>query len=200
MTIDKNIFWRTGCFYEKEGAFTGEISNEMIKDMGARFVIIGHSERRILGETNKEISKKVLQSLKFGFHVILCVGEKERDFEGMYLKELNMQIRESLENVPANLLSKLVIAYEPIWAIGEGKKAMDSKEMHFISLFIRKQLIKMFNKKVSALVAVLYGGSVKSDNAVDFVKEDEVDGLLVGRASQDPFEFSKIITNVSSSI
>jgi triosephosphate isomerase len=185
---------------QKEGSFTGEISNSMIKDMGARFVIAGHSERREMGESSELVAEKALNSLQFGFHVIVCVGEKERDFEGMYLKDLAKQIKDSLEGIPTKLAEKLIIAYEPIWAIGEGKKAMDAKEMHFISLFIRKQLIKIFNKKTAQSVGILYGGSVNSDNAKDFVIEEDVDGLLVGRASLNPFEFSKIVTNVSNSI
>ena len=197
---NKIFFGAQDIFYADEGAFTGEISGEMLHDLGVRFVITGHSERRALGETNETVSQKVQYALKEGFHVIMCVGEKERDFEGQYLKELSGQIKESLEGLPSTLTKKLIIAYEPVWAIGEGKKAMQAQEMHFISLFIKKQLIKIFNRKVAKNVPILYGGSVDSENAGDFVAECDIDGLLVGRASLNPFEFSKIITNVSNSI
>lgn len=193
----KIFFGAQDIFYEKEGPFTGEISAYMIKEMGARFTIVGHSERRLLGESNDVVSKKVLTSLMEGFHTILCIGEQERDFEGKYLKELTEQIKKSLEGVTANLTKKLIIAYEPVWAIGEGNKSMDYQEMHFISLFIKKQLIKIFNKKVSDQISILYGGSVNSENASQFVSESGCDGLLVGRASLNPFEFCKIVNNVS---
>jgi triosephosphate isomerase len=194
----KIFFGAQDVFYEKKGSYTGEISTNMIKDLGARFVIVGHSERRAMGEANELISKKVLTSLKSGLHTILCIGEEKRDAEANYLKEIIKQIKETLDNVPANLLKNLMIAYEPIWAIGEGKKAMDHEEMHFISLFIKKQLIKIYNKKVANQVSILYGGSINSDNAADFTNTEGVDGLLVGRASLNPFEFAKIIKNVSS--
>lgn len=194
---NKIFFGAQDIFYEKEGAYTGEISGDMIKDLGARFVIVGHSERRALGETNEIISKKLKTSLEFGFHTILCIGEKERDFEGNYLKELSQQISGSLSNISPSLVKNLIIAYEPVWAVGEGHTAMDFKEMHFISLFIKKQLMKIFNKKNVKEISIIYGGSVDCENAGSFIKEGEIDGLLVGRASLNPYEFSKIVSNVS---
>lgn len=197
---NKIFFGAQNIFFEKEGAYTGEISAHILKDLSAHFVIIGHSERRALGETDEIVSKKVLTSLRSDFHTILCVGEKERDSEGKFLFDLSEQIKNSLKEIPANLMSKLIIAYEPIWAIGEGKKAMDAKDMHFISLYIKKQLIKIYNRKIAKLVSILYGGSVNSENAGEFITESECDGLLVGRSSLNPYELSKIITNVSKSI
>lgn len=194
---NKIFFGAQDVFYEKEGPYTSQISASMIKELGARFVIVGHSELRALGETDEIVSKKVLTSLQSDFHTILCIGEKERDFEGKYLKELAEQIKKSLEGVNSNLTKKLIIAYEPVWAIGEGKKPMDPQEMHFISLYIQKQLIKIFNRKVAKQIPVLYGGSVNSDNAGDFTSQIGCDGLLVGRSSLNPFEFSKIVNNVS---
>jgi len=196
----KVFFGAQDVFYEKDGAYTGQISIEMIKDAGTHFVIVGHSEKRALGESDETVSKKVQATLKSGLHTVLCIGEKERDFEGKYLKTLSDQIKNSLQNIPSTLTEKLIIAYEPVWAIGIGKKAIDSKEMHFISLFIQKQLIKIFNRKVAKNTAILYGGSVDSENAGEFVRECDIDGLLVGRASLNPFEFSKIISNVSNSV
>lgn len=196
----KIFFGAQDSFWEHDGAFTGEISNAQLLDLGARFVIIGHSERRALGETNEQVSKKIFAALVAGFHVILCVGETERESSGEYLKFLIREIHESLNGVPKNKLKKLVIAYEPIWAIGKGNKAMDAKDMHFMKLFIQKQLIKLFGSNVAKSVPVLYGGSVDSENASEFTTLGEADGLLVGRASLNPFEFSKIITNVSKAI
>jgi triosephosphate isomerase len=196
----KIYFGAQDIFYKKEGAYTGEISGPMLKDLGAHFVIVGHSEKRELGETDEMISKKVLSALKQDFHVILCVGERERDFEGNYLKELSLQIKNSLEGVPSTLTKKLVIVYEPVWAIGKGNKAMDPEEMHFLSLFIRKQLIKIFNRRVAKDATILYGGSVDSENAAEFSSQEGCDGLLVGRNSLNPFELSKIVTNVSKTI
>lgn len=196
-TGQKIFFGAQDVFYEKEGEYTGQISTEMIKDAGARFVIIGHSEKRKLGETNEIVSKKVLASLKAGLHTVLCVGEKERDHEGNYLKELIKEIKESLQDVPANLLKNLIVAYEPIWAVGEGSKSMNSEEMHFMSLFIKKQLIKIYNHSVANKIYVLYGGSVNSDNVSEFISSEGVDGVLVGRASLNPFEFAKIVSETS---
>lgn len=199
-TGQKIFFGAQDVFYEHEGEFTGQISPEMIKDQGGRFVIVGHSEKRELGETNQIVSKKVLTSLKSGFHTILCVGEKERDHEGNYLKNLSKEIKESLENVPANLLKNLIVAYEPVWAIGEGNRSMDPEEMHFMSLFIKKQIIKIYGRNSANKISVLYGGSVNSDNVADFIKSEGVDGVLVGRASLNPFEFAKIISETSKAI
>lgn len=197
---NKISFGLQDTFFAKEGSYTGEISNSQAKDLGAHFVILGHSERRAHGETSDLIARKVFSALTAGLHVILCVGEKERDAQGAYLKNLSEEIKESLFGVPKNLLKKLIIAYEPIWAIGSGKKAMNAQDMHFMSLFIRKQMIKMYDGKIAKQIPILYGGSVNSDNAVDFVTVGEADGLLIGRASLNPFEFSKIITNVSKAI
>jgi triosephosphate isomerase (TIM) len=172
----------------------------MIKDMGARFVIVGHSERRMLGEANSVIANKVKNSLEFGFHTILCIGEKQRDFDGSYLNEIKNQITQSLVEIPKNAFNKLIIAYEPVWAIGAGQKAIDAKEMHFVSLFIKKQLIKLFGKKIANEISIIYGGSVDAENAGVFIKESDIEGLLVGRASLNPYEFAKIITNVSKSL
>lgn len=199
-TGQKIFFGAQDLFYEKQGAYTGEISADMIKDAGARFVIVGHSERRKLGETDEVISKKVLTALESGFHTILCVGEKERDFEGKYLKELSQQIKNSLEGVSDSMTKKMIIAYEPVWAIGEGNKSMNADEMHFMSLFIKKQLIKIFNRKIADQISILYGGSVNSENSGEFTSTDGCDGLLVGRASLNPFEFAKIVSSGSKSL
>jgi triosephosphate isomerase (TIM) len=196
----KIFFGAQDSFWEHDGAFTGEVSNAQLLDLGARFVIVGHSERRFLGETNKEVAQKAFAALVAGLHVILCVGERDRNDSGEYLKFLSREIHESLDQIPKARLGKLVIAYEPIWAIGKGKKAMNAEDMHFMKLFIQKQLIKIFGSRVAKSVPVLYGGSVNSENAVKFTTLGEADGLLIGRASLNPSEFSKIITNVSKEV
>jgi triosephosphate isomerase (TIM) len=194
---EKVFFGAQNLFWKEEGAFTGEISSEMIKDVGARFVIIGHSERRALGESNELIARKVKISLSGGLHTVLCVGEPTRDSQGNYLIFVRDQIRESLLGVNKNLIKKLIIAYEPIWTVGNGHKAMKPHEIHQMVLFIKKQLIRSYGRKVGESISILYGGSVDSDNVHDIVNQGEVDGVLVGRNSLNPYEFAKMIEEVA---
>lgn len=196
-TGEKIFFGAQDCFIKSEGAYTGEISAEMITNLRCRFVILGHSERRAIGESSKLIAKKVKHALKAGLHVVLCVGEVVRDEHGEYLRFVEGQLKESLEGIPRDLTKRLVIAYEPIWAIGKGHKAMEAREVEQMTLFLRKLLIKKYGRKVGENIPVLYGGSADSDNAHVIVDQSGVDGLLVGRKSLDPYEFSKIIDTVS---
>jgi triosephosphate isomerase len=181
---------------ETSGAYTGEFSAQMAKSAGAEYAIIGHSERREMGETNKIVSKKVVAALKAKLMVILCVGEKERDHHGHYLSYLKAQIDESLEGVSKNLIDHLIIVYEPIWAIGEKSSGpMEARDLHETSLFVRKVLHDHFGKKAFS-VPLLYGGSVDPINAEALIKDGNVEGLLVGRESVKPEHFSKIINAV----
>lgn len=193
----KIFFGAQDVHFEKEGQYTGEISSEMIKSLRCNFVIIGHSERRAMDESNEIISKKVKHALKEGLHVVLCIGETERDDSGEYIRFIEDQLYSSLEGVSKNNIQKLVIAYEPVWAIGKGHSAMDAHSILQMKLIIRKYLIKHFGRSAGEMVPVLYGGSADADNARSIVHEGEVDGLLVGRKSLDPYEFSKIIDEVS---
>jgi len=184
-------------FYETAGAFTGEYSALMAKSTGARFAIVGHSERRAYGETNKIVAKKVEASLKAKLGTILCVGEKERDTHGHYLSYLKAQIDESLEGVSKNHIDGLIIAYEPLWTIGERSRgAMEARDLHETALFVRKVLHDYFGKKALS-IPILYGGSVDSENARTLIIDGQVDGLLIGRESIKPEHFLKIARSVT---
>ncbi len=177
----------------EEGAFTGEISSEMLKDAGAEFVIIGHSERRhIFNESDEFIHKKIVRALMADLMTILCVGETEVEHKEAKTKEvLERQLTSALKDLPKNT-SNLVVAYEPVWAIGTGKSATSdlANDMH---LFCRNCLIKYFGKKQANQIPILYGGSVKPSNIAEFMKQEHINGVLVGGASLDPKNFAKIV-------
>lgn len=183
-------------FSEEAGSFTGEISAQMIKDSGITYVLIGHSERRKMGENDEFIAKKVNLALKVGLKVVLCIGEKERDSQGEYMSFLKNQIRMSLDKVQKRSVKNLTIAYEPVWAIG-GTQAMDYTEIHETSLFIKKTLADLFGQEEALKVPILYGGSVNFRNAREIVEDGKVDGLLIGRESVNPAGFSEIVKEIS---
>lgn len=193
---NKVFFGAQDVSQKNEGAFTGEIGPEMISATGARFVIVGHSERRTIGESSELVAKKLKNALSSGLHSILCVGESERDESGEHLRFLERQLIESLQGIPKNYLKRLIIAYEPVWTIGKGKKAMVVDDIERTVLFIRKILANIYNKKVAYEISVIYGGSVNSDNANEIIYSGNIDGLLPGRASLNPEEFSRIINEV----
>ncbi len=183
------------CFWEEKGAFTGEISPLMLRKLGCHYVILGHSERRrYLKETNQMIAKKIVAALKFRLKPILCIGEtlEERKQEKTaYI--LKTQLRKSLELVISYKLSvsNLVIAYEPVWAIGTGNNCSVDDAMTSL-MFIKRQLLNLFPKKNPNKIKILYGGSVNSKNAKDYI-DVGFDGLLIGGASLKAREFIKII-------
>ena len=181
-------------FWGEMGAYTGEISAEMLYDIGARYVIVGHSERRAMGENNNDVNKKIKSALSAGLRPILCAGENIRDKNHNYFNLIKIQLIECLKGISKNSISKVIIAYEPIWAISstfDRKDATpdDSREM---AIFIRKILSDKFGSEASK-VRVIYGGSVNEKDAEDFLKNGGVDGLLSGRASLDAKKFSKIV-------
>ena len=181
-------------FAENVGAFTGEVSGEMLYNIGARYVILGHSERRALGEDNSDINKKIKSALMAGLRPILCVGENIRDENHSYFSLVKTQLEECLLGVSKNSISKIIIAYEPIWAISstlDRKDATpdDSREM---AIFIRKILSDKFGPEASH-VRIIYGGSANEKDAEDFLKNGGVDGLLPGRASLDAKKFVEIV-------
>ena len=181
-------------FYEAEGAFTGEVSPHMLVNSGVKYVILGHSERRALGESNELIAKKISMALKVGLTVILCVGEKERDDEGKYLHILEEQIKNSLKGISKKQIDSIVIAYEPVWAIGAKATGVITPEALLETvIFIRKVLSDIYDKKIALSVSILYGGSVDEKNSSAFLKVQGVGGLLVGRASLDAEKFIKIL-------
>lgn len=183
----QNIYW------EEKGAFTGEVSPVMLKDAGCDYVIVAHSERRqLFGETDKSANRKVLAALTHDLIPILCVGETnaERD-RGVTYVVVDRQVKEALKDVAETQLEKIVIAYEPIWAIGTGATATpaQAEEVH---QSIRGQLAKLFSANASDTVRILYGGSVKPDNVDDLMAEADIDGALVGGASLKADSFNRI--------
>ena len=181
-------------FYAETGAFTGEISSYMLYELGARYVILGHSERRALGETNEEINKKLKASLSAGLSPIICVGERERDEAHEYFEVVRIQVEECVKGLQKKGLSKVIIAYEPVWAISStpGRKNALPEDSEEMAIFIRKTLVDKFGKE-GGEVKIIYGGSVSEKDAANFLKSGGVDGVLVGRASLDPKKFLGII-------
>ena len=180
--------------FEDNGAFTGEISTAMLKELGCDFVILGHSERReYFGEDDAVINKKVKKALGEGITPIVCVGEvlAERK-EDRHFDVVKEQTTGSLDGLTADELTKIVIAYEPVWAIGTGETATpeQAQEMH---AFIRKQLSELFNEEAAATVRILYGGSMKPGNADELLRQPDVDGGLIGGASLKPADFSQLV-------
>jgi len=191
----KVILGAQDMFWEKTGSFTGEISSVMLK--GESYVILGHSERRELGETDEMVAKKVVSACQSGLKPILCIGEKERDAHGEYLHFLHNQIVSSLAKLSQKYLSNLVIAYEPVWAIGKGEGgAMKPADIHETSIFIKKVLTGIYNQKDATTVPIIYGGSVNYKNAKEMITLGEVQGLLVGRESLSSKKFGELLKNV----
>ena len=180
--------------FERVGAFTGEVSMGQVRDAGATYVLIGHSERRAMGESNEDTNKKLLAALEAGLKPILCVGEWERDEDGEYLEGFSAQVRDGLAGVPKNKLKNVLIAYEPVWAIG-GEQAPEPHVVHEMVLYIRKILMEPFGK-AALTIPVLYGGSVNEDTARLMLDEGEVQGLLVGHVSVDAKRFSTLLKSL----
>lgn len=187
-------------FYEKKGAFTGEISPAMLKNLGVKYVITGHSERQALGETDEVINKKVKSALEEGFKVILCIGEKERDLNGEYLNFLKMQINEGLKGISKKLLVNLLVAYEPVWAISSNTnaKADDPESAMQAAIFIRRELLPLIGNQAARNIPILYGGSVNPENAGGFLERAGMQGLLVGSQSLIPKNFGEILKIANS--
>lgn len=183
-------------FWEQKGAYTGETSPAMLKSVGVKYVIVGHSERRASGETDEEVNKKVIAALKAGLDIIVCVGEKKRDTNGNYLEHVEKQVRAALAGVAKSKLAHVVIAYEPIWAIGTGKNATPH-DAHEMKLFIQRVLTNMYGRPVLSKMRILYGGSVNEKNAESLLVEGMVDGFLIGGASLRAAEFATIIKMAS---
>ena len=181
-------------YWEKEGAFTGEVSAPMIKEAGAEFVIIGHSERRrLFGETDTTVNRKLIAAIGAGLAPIVCVGETLEEREGeRTLAVLDRQAKEGLDGLTAVQVAELVVAYEPVWAIGTGRvaSAAQAEEAH---AHIRARLRQWFGADAADRCHVIYGGSVKPDNIAELISEPDVDGALVGGASLDVRGFSDIV-------
>ncbi len=181
------------CWAEK-GAFTGEISPVMLKAAGAVAAIVGHSERRqIFCETDELINKRLLGGLSFGLMIILCVGETLEEREsGETFAVLEKQLRQGLSGASALDMAKVVIAYEPVWAIGTGRTA-SKEQAQEVHAFIRRLITEMYEKDIAARIRILYGGSVKPTNVDELMAQPDIDGALVGGAALDAETFGRII-------
>jgi triosephosphate isomerase len=181
-------------YWEREGAFTGEVAPAMIKEAGATYAIVGHSERRrLFGETDVMVSRKTMAAIGAGLTPIVCIGETLEERErGEMPAVLDRQIKDGLEQLAAEQIAALVVAYEPVWAIGTGRTATAAQagEAH---AHIRKRLRQWFGADAADACRILYGGSVKPDNIRDLIAEADVDGALVGGASLDVRTFADIV-------
>jgi len=183
-------------FAQAAGPFTGEVSTPQLKDLGVTFVIVGHSERRAMGETDEAVRAKTDAVLKHRLTPIVCIGERERDEQGSFYSYIEQQLHALTEGMKPAELKRVVIAYEPIWAIGTGNTAtaVDVKEMQ---LFIETYLTKRFGRLAARAVRLLYGGSVKPHNAAELHAEGGMNGFLVGGASLQAKDFQAICTAVA---
>ncbi len=181
-------------YFEESGAFTGEVSPGMIKELGCDYVIIGHSERRqYFGETNESVNAKTKAVLHHGVRPIVCVGETLEEREaGQALAVIGGQLEGGLKGLSASDSQEIVIAYEPVWAIGTGKTAT-KEEAEEVHAFIRQEIAKVFGEEGASSIRILYGGSVKPENIDDLMAEPNIDGALVGGASLKNDSFEKIV-------
>lgn len=182
------------CFWEEEGAYTGEVAPELLKDAGCSHVIIGHSERRQhFCETDETVNKKVKAAISAGLTPIVCFGETLEEREsGMAFSIIESQFQKGLAEIPAEVVAQLIIAYEPVWAIGTGKTATDDQAQE-VHCFIRGLVARFFSQSASEAVRILYGGSVKPDNVKGLMTQPDVDGALVGGASLKAESFALIV-------
>lgn len=183
------------CYWEESGAFTGEVAPSMLLDAGCSFVIIGHSERRqYFGETNQTVNRKTKAALAAGLQVIVCIGETlEQRETGVTLDVVRDHVTNGLADLTTEQMAAVVIAYEPVWAIGTGKTATpeQAQEVH---AQIRGILATMFDQATADATRIQYGGSVKPDNVKELMAKPDIDGALVGGAALDPASFAKLIT------
>lgn len=178
--------------WQEVGPHTGEIGASMLRSHGVMCSVVGHSERREAGETDEEVNKKIKALLNVKSTAILCVGERERDGGGDYFSTVEDQIRGALEEVAVEDLKRIIIAYEPVWAIGTGKNA-EPEDVEEMKLFINKILSDLYGREVAEKTRVLYGGSVTPDNTEDLLKIGKVDGFLVGGSSLEAKKFVEIV-------
>jgi len=199
-TLVKNSVIKLGAqnmYFEKSGAFTGEVSADMLKSVGCEYVILGHSERRtIFGESDELINSKIKTAINNGLKVIFCIGESlsERE-EGITNDIVKRQLTKGLKNITADELKNIIVAYEPIWAIGTGKTATpeQAQEVH---AFIRKLIADIYSDQIADNIVIQYGGSVKPDNASTLLSQTDIDGALVGGACLKADSFLSIIASV----
>ena len=183
------------CHWKESGAYTGEISTGMLLDAGAKYVIIGHSERRqYFGETDATVNKKVHAALEAGLHPIICVGESLEQREmGITMELVTLQVKAALSGVSAEKVRKCVIAYEPIWAIGTGKTATAEQAAEVCTL-IRATVRHLYGARIARSVTIQYGGSMKPSNAAELLAQPDIDGGLIGGASLKSGDFAEIVS------
>jgi triosephosphate isomerase len=182
-------------YFEKTGAYTGEISLAQIKDAGASYVIVGHGERRAMGETNEDTRKKIAAAVNLKMTPILCVGEKERVKDGGHFEIVREQLNVGLMDVPPTKLRQVMVMYEPLWAVGSGTPVAP-RDMHEMSIFIKKVVVEKFGE-VGHTMRILYGGSVTHENARAMIDEAGVQGFIVGGASLDIVKFTSLLKSLS---
>lgn len=180
---------------ELHGSYTGEVSMIQAKNAGATYAIIGHAERRSMGETNDDVRTQVAGALSLGVKAIVCVGEKSRDKIGTHFATIEEQVRVALKDVSKNQFKDVIIAYEPVWAIG-APQPMHPHDIHETTLYIRKVVAEQFDTKPALAMPILYGGSVDDTNALSVLREGTTQGLLVGRASTDATTFTKLLLSI----
>ena len=181
-------------FYEKSGAYTGEISAAMLADLGVRYVIVGHSERRqYFGETDMIVNRKVKAALEAGLNPIICVGESLEQREmGVTMELIALQVKSALAGVEADQVRRCVIAYEPIWAIGTGRTATGEQAAE-VCTFIRATIRSLYGARIARSVTIQYGGSMKPDNAFELLSHEDIDGGLIGGAALKPDQLMAIV-------
>lgn len=184
---------------EERGSYTGEISMNQLKASNVTYVIIGHSERRKMGETNEIITKKTIQAIVSGLKPIVCIGENIHDSEGLYLEEIKSQLLSAFSLLKPSDMLDVIVAYEPIWAIG-ATQAMTPHDIYETTLYIKKVLSDNYGPTISQGIKILYGGSADANNAHNIMKEGRVDGLLVGRQSLDPNGFKDLLLAVDQAL
>jgi triosephosphate isomerase len=182
---------------EDVGPFTGGISAPMLRDLGVRFVIVGHSEQRERGDTDANVSQRTKAVLDAGMTAVVCIGETARDSEGAYLENLKNQIKNSFADIPKKYAKNIILAYEPVWTVG-AKEAMQPSQIYETSLFVKKIFADIFGADNGIRVKVLYGGAVNFRNAVNIITVSKVDGLLVGRESLNAAGFIELLKSVDA--
>jgi len=178
------------------GAFTGDIAVAQVEDVKAHYLLVGHAERRAAGETNDDTRKKVASALYYGLTPVLCVGEHVRTQNGEHFGFVRDQLKAGFQSVDPNAVGKVIVAYEPVWAIGS-EEAMSPREMHEMAIFIRKTIVELHGAKGHS-VKILYGGAVNEQNAAQMLQFGDVAGLLVGRASINPKEFAALVESIQT--
>ena len=200
LKLNKNkkiVLGAQDCSSSPGGSHTGSISCSMLKSAGAKLAIVGHSERRKAGDYDDIINQKIKLVLKGGLRAVLCIGEKEHDTDGQHLKELKFQLQSALFGLPKSQFKNIIIAHEPVWAIGAEATGADTPDNFCHNrLFIKKVLSDLSSPKIAQEIPILYGGSVNVQNAESFLNEGQADGLLIGRESLKPANFLKIINYV----